>query len=195
MNENRGYLVVPLADEMPSSMITWIEGGPVPEGACSGLQWLLAYCSDGLVWGRLSKSKWLLSSEEFHAVSPKIHSGNLQQLRMFGSESEVLIWRNEETFTGRVLRDNAVREGTIQPKEEVYVLLGDRVKKAGEKFTLVADAAGLHHAVPIAYSSDCFKNGRWPLRLAVKHYFNQDEESGVVRIAASRLTGLALEGD
>jgi CRISPR-associated protein (TIGR03984 family) len=103
---------------------------------------------------------------------------------------EVLIWRDEDGFRGRELVDSAVEAADpLRPQDQEYVLLGDRLLAAArEGFTLVGDARGSRHAVPLACADTIFAAGpRWPLRLDVRHYFTTDPRSGLVRVAASRL--------
>ncbi len=168
------------------------EGEAVAEVA--GTCWLLAYCDDGVVWGRYdtTQKKWKLSSEPFPHISPNLREDNLQQLRLFGADMEVLIWRAENNFQGRILQDaKDPDEKELHPLKEKRILVGDRIlADPDDDFTLVGDAGGSHHAVPICCKAEDFvKSGHpcWPLRLAVKHYLTQDQDTGVVRVTASRL--------
>jgi CRISPR-associated protein (TIGR03984 family) len=156
----------------------------------------LAHCDDGVVWGRLSDASWKFAPERFREFTPVLSSQNLQQLRVFGAQSETLIWRTDDGFRGRVLSDSSQSvEDWGKPLDEEWVLLGDRVKvQTADGFTAVEDATGSRQVVPV----ECFekdfivgkKVGISPLRLRVRHYFEQDERSGSVRIAATRLVEL-----
>ena len=175
-------------------LLTWVrdEGVVVPEVA--GTCWLLAHCDDGVVWGRYDKTKkkWKLSSEPFPCISPELRKDNLQQLRLFGENMEVLIWRAENNFQGRILQDEeGTEEENLHPQIETRILVGDRILDGPcDNFTLVGDAGGSRHAVPFCCKEDDFeKRGHphWPLRLTIKHYLTQDQDTGVVRVTASRL--------
>jgi CRISPR-associated protein (TIGR03984 family) len=156
------------------------------------LVWLLGHCDDGVVWGRRDRVRWRLSSEVFPGSSPLPGRDNLQMLRLFGPFREVLLWRVEDGFLGRELSDKeGSTEGTLRPQAEEYILVGDRVQMAPrEGFTLVADARGARHPVPLVCPEAAFgtpEKRRGPLRLEVRHYFTADPETGLVRVAASRL--------
>ena len=175
-------------------LLAWVrgEGEAVPEAA--GTCWLLAHCDDGVVWGRYdtTQGNWKLSSGPFPCISPELKEDNLQQLRLFGEDMEVLIWRTENNFQGRILQDaKDPDEKELHPLKEKRILVGDRIlDEPDDNFTLVGDAGGSRHAVPICCKAEDFeKRGRphWPLRLAVKHYLTQDQDTGVVRVTASRL--------
>ena len=82
-----------------------------------------------------------------------------------------------------------------RPEEQEYLLVGKRVQLAPrEGFTLVADARGARHPVPLVCPEGTFGTAeapRRPLRLEVRHYFTTDA-GGLVRVAASRLVHVKL---
>ena len=179
-------------------LIDWVTGHrerAVAEAA--GTCWLLAHCDDGVVWGRYENDRWHLSSTPFPNISPAMERQNVQQLRVFGENHEVLIWRTEHGFRGRVLRDSDDSDVNrdLQPKQESQILVGDRLLDgpcAG--FSLVGDAAGTRHAVPLHCQESYFDPpSRWPLRLSVTHYLTQDDDSGTVRVGASRLVDVCIK--
>jgi CRISPR-associated protein (TIGR03984 family) len=165
-------------------------GGPAPEGG-PDLRWLLAHCDDGVVWGRRNAEGWRLSFEPFPAISPRLGTENLQQIRLFGPEGELLVWRADDRFRGRLLThqpDGA--DPSLNPETQDYVLIGDRVlQSARDGFTVVGDGRGSRHAAPLICPESAFpvQPRRHPLRLKVWHYFAADTESGLVRVVASRL--------
>jgi CRISPR-associated protein (TIGR03984 family) len=163
-------------------------------------QWLLAHCDDGVTWGYRRGDRWKIASDSLPDLCPQITSINLQQLRLFGNDSgELLAWRVDGGFQGRTLQDEARDLADwAEPMTESRVLVGDR--KFGESldgFTVVGDGYGSRHAVPIECTDEDFgTEGRspyHPLRMTIKHYFNRDEQTGVVRIAASRLVSIRKE--
>ena len=192
MSELFGCVLTSLSENQALALFAWVrdEGSGIKEAA--GTQWLLAHCDDGVVWGKRDDGKWRLSSGPFPDISPEPGVENLQQLRLFGKEKEVLIWRAENGFQGRVLADAEEPEKKeLRPKREDQILVGDRLLKGPrDGFSLVGEAGGARHAVPVTCQENDFKKGNrpdWPLRLAVRHYLTQDEDTGTVRIAASRL--------
>ena len=107
------------------------------------MSWLLAHCDDGVTWGRLENGKWLLASEYFPDIAPVPSRHNIQQIRIFGRESEVLIWRSEGSFAGRKIKDVAFNaEKYLKPWCESQILLGTRLKETSSGFSLVADSTG-----------------------------------------------------
>lgn len=113
-------------------------------------------------------------------------------MRIFGSTQEILIWRLEGGFRGRTLTDtNEELENALRPIAEEHILVGDRLlANPKEGFSLVGEANGTRHAVPLNCEvADFQAQGRiqWPLRLTVKHYLAEDNETGSLRIAVSRL--------
>ena len=166
------------------------------------LKWLLAFCDDGVVWGYhdATHKTWKDSSGAFPDISPTLTYSSLQELRLFGEAKEVLIWRQNGSFQGRILSDiegeQFNNDDPWRPSDEVRLLLGDRIL-AGPKdgFTLVGDATGSQQVVPLPCSENSFRGGKWPLRLSVRHYFERDEEeeSGAVKVAVSRLVNVFME--
>lgn len=160
-------------------------------------RWLLAHCDDGVAWGRRDADGWRLSSQPFPDVSPQLSAGNVQQFRLFGPSVELLIWRTDDGLRGRWLTHTPDGvEASLSPQEQKYILLGDRVvQTARDGFTLVGDGRGSRHAVPLECDEADFPPHprRHPLRLLVWHYFVADEQSGIVRIVASRLADVRLE--
>jgi len=189
-----------LEDKACRDYLSWVTDGDRIND--TNVQWLLAHSYDGVNWGRLGDDhSWFLSSAAFPEVSPVISAANLLELRLFGEDSEILIWRTEEGFSGRCLTDETDNNDPCRPDKETRVLLGDRMSPDPDHklqnpvngFTCVETARGLQQAIPVVCSKEDFTGGRWPLRLEVKHYFEQDEETGVVRVAASRLVNVYKE--
>ncbi len=192
MSELYGYTLTPFSKG--TELLTWVRGKGCAVAEAADTRWLLAHCDDGVVWGRYdtTQGNWMLSSGPFPNISPELREDNLQQLRLFGEDREVLIWRAENDFQGRILQDEEdPDEEELHPQIEARILVGDRrLVDPKDNFTLVGDAAGSRHAVPICCKAEDFeKQGRpyWPLRLEVKHYLTQDQDTGVVRVTTSRL--------
>jgi len=177
----------------------------VEGGHNSSHQWLLAHCFDGVVWGRADGNRWKVSSTVFPDISPPIGEWNLMELRIFCKQSECFVWRAGDGFRGRRLEhDQSGLEEVTAPAYEERILLGNRIVQPSlGGFTVVGDATGSRHAVPLECSDQDFVDakdrGISPLRLGVWNYFEQEQQeapesddrplaTGAVRIAISRLT-------
>lgn len=181
----KGCTLVPLNDDVCKTTIeSLVEGKPFKDQP-SGLKWLLAHSDGGVTWGRFDKGRWLLASTVFPEFAPPLHADRLQQLRVFGPESEYLLWRTSEGFAGRLCFDGPAPEKSyFKPDIEYRPLLGDRVVATKDGFSHIAVASGRRQAVPLVFASS-FQ----PAFLKMINYFRQDE-SGAVRVALSRLAGL-----
>ena len=197
MKEPEGCTIERLDNDACQAVLNWVrkEGISCQEG---NFPWLLAHCHDGVTWGRFDSvtKGWLLSSKPFPTLCPQVSGSNLLEIRLFGSEREILIWRTENGFSGRCLIDKEEQGNNdpCRPDNETLILLGDRVLEASkEGFTCVGTARGLKQAVPLECTDNDFAEGRWPLRVTMRHYFEQDDVTGAVRVAASRLVTIFKE--
>jgi CRISPR-associated protein (TIGR03984 family) len=192
MNRLEGCRIEPLDDKACRAVLQWAAGGEPVEGD-HDFAWLLAHCRDGVTWGRSDGAarSWLTSSSPFPDLCPAITGANLLEMRLFGPERETLIWRTDTGFSGRCLSDEPVhgKDSPARPDDrEIRILLGDRlVDGPRDGFTRVGTASGAQQAVPLVCAASDFKDKRRPLRLKVRHYFEQDEQTGAVRVAATRL--------
>ncbi len=194
--------LTPLEPPSCRACLNHITRGDQPVPSHEGLQWLLAYCDDGVVWGCRDAGQWRLATDEFPGVVPMLGEENLKQLRLFGPQRELLFWRTDDKFLGREVTDLPTPlpdNDPLRRQEEEYLVLGDRVLESqtakgvgGSRFTLIGDRRGARHAVPWRVKPDDYGSDlqrHWPLRLLVRHYFTCDE-NGLIRVAASRLVEL-----
>lgn len=166
-----------------TALFAWICEGASPIDVKG--QWLLAHCDEGVVWGRRDGDRWTLSGSAFPRASPPLLQHGVQQLRVFGEEGELLVWRHDGALRARWLTDGShVAPTALRPDDEDRLLLGQSRESLGG-FTLLEDEAGARQVVPLAQVA----KGRRPT-LRVRHYFERDGESGAVRVAASRLVAL-----
>lgn len=179
--------------------------------------WLLAHADDGVIWGKIEAGALMTSTDaekeavdrypEVRGCSPELRRETLQTARLFGENAELLLWRDEEGFRWRVLQDlpdetgegasdggDAIRldAGSL---DESQVLWGTKAVPLQNGFTLMVEGEqGLLHVVPYNLPPGEFRHEERemnrPLRLKVRHYATQDEETGFTRITASRLVGL-----
>ena len=154
------------------------------------LDYLLAHAEDGVIWGRFDRGKLTTAEKIFHKPEfevdfPTLRLLTLQQCRVFGQNSEILLWRIGEKWRSRFL-GNLQQDKTI---EERQILWGTHGVKR-DNFTLLWHGSqGLKHAVPftnITFNGNKLVN---PVRLLVHHYIEYDD-SGVARIHRSRLVNL-----
>jgi CRISPR-associated protein (TIGR03984 family) len=146
--------------------------------------WILCHCDDGVTWGRLEGGAWRLGSAVFPDLCPHPSDVVLQELRAFSAIAEVLLWRTDDGFCGRVLRDSVPKDASCSPHDEERLLLSGRVGEDKDGFTRVGDGAGAEQALPLRIMEG--SSHSWP-RLRVRHYFARDEETGSVRVVATRL--------
>jgi CRISPR-associated protein (TIGR03984 family) len=181
----------------------WLLGEPqaAPAEDATNLVWALAHCDDGVTWGRYDQAQatWHFASAVEPDVSPPLRRETLQELRIFGEPGEILIWRSDAALHGRVLRDTEPppdqldESDPLRPDDESRILRGDLVPTAYENgFSRIADrGTGSEQVLPAVVTPDGLRARR--ARLGVRHYFQQDTESGTVRIAVTRLVNLTIE--
>ena len=145
------------------------------------LRYALAHCDDGVVWGRrLGDGQWAWSSGVVDA-SPPIRLSTLQQLRLFGVDAEVFLWRDGATLRGRVIVEG---DGTqAECLSESYLLWGkaqdDSISESENGFLPLHEGGqGFCHAPP----TEIARAGA----LTIRHYVGFDAQ-GCARIVASRL--------
>jgi CRISPR-associated protein (TIGR03984 family) len=188
------YTITPITvdDEFVQDPATWL----AQKAAKYELTWLLAHAYNGVIWGKREDERLALSSEAFPDVSPPLLVTTLQQVRLFGKDAELMLWRDgENKWRGRLLDDRgAANDGWRF--DEAQVLWGDRQEGEKQDFTLVAEGRqGLRHAVPLAmteipFDSPDVKHDRWhPLRLNARQYVDHDQD-GMAFIVQGRLVKL-----
>ena len=149
------------------------------------LKFFLAHAEDGVIWGHFKDGELVTSGDVFSQCA-KLRSPTLQQCRIFGENSEIMLWKVGQNWKARLVQDDNKPE--CLPDED-QILWGTQVDKESNGFTLVSDGSqGLRHAVPLTGIIFNGKDSR-PLRLQVRHYIDYDE-SGVARIYLSRLVNL-----
>ncbi|MCZ7664444.1 MAG: CRISPR-associated protein Csx19 [Thermoleophilia bacterium] len=148
--------------------------------------WLLCHCDDGVTWGRFEGGVWRLGSTVFQDLCPHPSALVLLELRVFSAVAEVLIWRADDGLRGRILRDSAapMKDVSCLPHDEERLLVSGRAGEHQNGFTRVGDGTGAEQALPFRVTEGSAHS--WP-RLRVRHYFARDNESGSVRVVATRL--------
>jgi CRISPR-associated protein (TIGR03984 family) len=162
------------------------------------LRYLLAHADDGVVWGYFSEGKLTIAHDVFSQFPklpqfPRLRLSTLQQCRIFGVNSEVLLWRTQQGWRSRVIHDSPTETRYPDIIIEDQVLWGTQ-GKVQDGFTLLSDGQQeLYHAVPLTnIQFDDPKKLNRPVRLKVKHYIEYDND-GLARIGLSRLVDLFAE--
>ncbi len=156
------------------------------------LKFLLAHAEDGVIWGKFQDGN-LITADSMFSEFARLRKLTLQQCRIFGESSEMMIWQTDDGFKARVVEDEHLNK-----KEYIYeyqILWGTHGdKREQEGFTLLWDGKqGLKHAVPFT-DIELEKDGKLknPVRLQVNHYIDYDR-AGVARIYLSRLVNLTAK--
>jgi len=156
---------------------TWLE----EQAAVHNLRWLLAHADDGVIWGEIRGNKLYLSSV---LVPPLLRLETLQQMRVFGNEGELLLWRSDHAWQIRMI---IAGEGQMTPYyDETFILWGTNIIDIKDGFCLLQHGAqGLLHAPPLPAQKE--ENGR--ARIQVRHYIGYDDD-GQALINLSRILSL-----
>lgn len=179
-----GVSIERLSGDRCVSIVDWLAGRAESPALGPELHWALAHSDDGVTWFRRDPNGWRSGHGVYPEISPPLRAPRLQELRVFGVEAEVLIWRAEGGLRGRLATDAAVEKDAPPPLDEARLLRGEGpgVAMAGE-FTHVQDAAGAEQVLPLL----------WPCQVAerpalrCRHYFECCPETGVSRVALTRL--------
>jgi CRISPR-associated protein (TIGR03984 family) len=155
-------------------------------------KYLLSHAEDGVIWGKFQDGNLITADSAFSQFA-KLRLSTLQQCRIFGEHSEVMLWQTDEGFKARLVEDEHIQEKEYIPEYQIlWGTHGD--KQESEGFTLLWDGKqGLKHAVPFT-EIELEKDGKLknPVRLQVNHYIDYDD-AGVARIYLSRLVNLTAK--
>ena len=173
-----GVRITPMIAEQASIWLNWLTGsGPPME--THGVRFALAHADSGLTWGYVDDQRqWKLGSAVDPALCPVPMAKSLHELRLFGNTAEVLIWRGDNELRGRILADDGIVfdfSAPLCPLNEGRRLRGE-CREMRDGFKRYVDAGGAQHLAPESF----------PEEFSVRHYFEQDPETGAVRIAATR---------
>lgn len=151
-----------------------------------GFTFLLAYADDGVIWGKFNANGLKLSGEVFPEVQVKLRATTLQQARLFGKSAELLVWKSDQGWSGRLIADETSEpEASLVEQNWLWGTLGEKGKAAGEFTLLIEGKQGLQHAPPITGLSAGDR-----VALTVRHYIKYDNVTGQARIGLSRLVDL-----
>jgi CRISPR-associated protein (TIGR03984 family) len=164
--------------------LDFVLGRGAAPGDLGNRAWLLCHCDDGVTWGRREGDAWHLGSSYFPELCPAPSESNIVEMRAFSPAVEVLIWRAENGFCGRMLRDAEPADQFDRWDDEERLLLASHVVESRQGFTRVGDGSGAEQALPLHVTEGT--SSSWP-RLCVRHYFARDDRTGCVRVVATRL--------
>ncbi len=187
--KNPETIPIPISGKFDTaSLKEWIE----KKAKDHKLDYLLAHAEDGVIWGKFDDAILTTSGDVFGQLA-KLRSQTLQQCRIFGKTSEVMLWKVGKYWNARSIDDT--NNPDCLPDEQ-QILWGTKAEQEKDGFTVVTDGQeGLKHALPlINISFDQSKTLYRPLRLSVRHYLTEDSDTGVVRIYLSRLVNLTGKG-
>lgn len=210
LKEKQGQLLfesidLDLSDELPLQLETLFRTlWPETTGV------VLGHATDGVWWGLLDAGKLTQARDVFPDFGPPLRWETLLDLRIFGGEQELRIWRSSRGLKAVCLREGpesslpvSKKDSTAGDKlsfdawgERAYLVLGAHPEgraqaesvdsKASEKshfpkiglFTTLYGRAGQRHAPPNV--------GSLPSELLIRHYYAQDEDSGMYRLMEHR---------
>jgi len=156
------------------------------------MPWLLAHADDGVIWGKLQDDGTLkLSGEVFDdpAIAVKLQAKTLHQVRIFGEEGEVFIWRTAYGFQGRRIIDRETPQPDMMLDEEHLLWGTPNLSELKDGFCIFVEGQqGLRHALPVE-DKEPLKDKRAKLR--VRHYLDYDDEDQAY-ISMSRLVELEV---
>lgn len=184
MNDRRWQPAPPDADFTRDAR-GWLE-----KQLSAGRPWLLVHADDGVIWGKLDENNRLIlssdifnSTAEYPAIAVELRATTIQQARVFGPAGELLVWRTDDGFTGRVIADGeGLPENAYEERQLLWGVVRD--SRPQEGFTLLVEGEqGQRHAVPLTMTN--------PERacLVVRHYVSYDEH-GQAYVDLSRLVDL-----
>jgi CRISPR-associated protein (TIGR03984 family) len=167
--------------------------------------WILVQADDGVLWGRVENGQPVFPNGGA-TISPT--STTAWSVRVFNDKAELLLWKDDATWRWRVLSDDGVADADTKWTEwieERMMLYGTRAVGQENGFaTMYEGSEGLVHTVPLKLAEpgkekpfNRTANNQpepyHPLRLVVRHYLEEDTDTGMVKIVASRLVRLVKE--
>ncbi|MEJ5346112.1 MAG: CRISPR-associated protein Csx19 [Chloroflexus sp.] len=172
------FQYLPVSMNLETELQSWLDA----QARIYQLNWLLAHADDGVIWGKLRNDGLHLSGDAFPDISPPLRAVTLQQVRLFGSAAELLLWRDGSIWQTRVIQDGAGEP--CEYYDESHLLWGDRVEERKDGFLLLRQGSeGLRHTPPLPQVAQL------PAQLRVRHYLAYDAD-GQAYVAFSRLIAL-----
>lgn len=186
-------------EEIGANPVVWL-GKEAQDGMA-----LLAHADDGVIWGKVMGEKIVFPDIDNFSQA-ELRPITLQMARLFNEETEIFLWRTGEgVWQARRVTDLEAGSQARDKRfpwafDEQQVLWGMGIIGFDGEFSLAADGEeGLHHAPPVRQPEGLFDErserlrGERKLRLTVRQYLTEDEQTGWLRIGMSRLVSVGME--
>lgn len=144
---------------------------------------VLGHAYDGLIWGRVQNGRLELATDYVPGVGAPLRAETLLDLRFFNTEEELRIWPGGPRLQACRLTEGRTGQCYAGYQDQSYELLRQpkNPPPPAVPFVLLEGLAGQRHAPP---------GEPVPRSLTVRHYFERDPETGLLRVAEHRLLGL-----
>lgn len=171
---------------------------------------VLGHATDGVWWGRLDAGKLKLARDILPDFGPPLRWETLLDLRIFGGEQELRIWRSSRGLKAVCLREVpepslplSKKDSTAAARlsfdafgERAYLVLGAHPEGRAEADSLDSNASEKSHFPKIGLFTTLYGRagqrhappnvGSLPTDLLIRHYYVQDEDSGMYRLMEHR---------
>lgn len=179
--ENCNERLIIMDDAPKHDVLSWLNQ------KANAYKYLLAFCDEGVIWGRVEKGEIVFPDG---SVQPRFLDLTLQEVRLFGKDGELYLWKTEDGFHARSIQIGKNAEASMwdYQHDEQYYLWGHKVpdKDMGNGFTPLEEGKqGMKHVVPVEVNN--FKD----LKLAVRHFLTQ-EGFEPLRVVTSRLVDILV---
>lgn len=159
----------------------------LPNVCWQELRWAVLQATDALVWGVFEDDAWRWATEQADPDSTAPCRDTLLEVRVFGPEAELLIWRTEDAFAGRILGEDEAPAG-LAPLERRARFL----PVPDPSGRLIGSIRRTHDPAFVRRESGDGRTTVTPTGMGIhlRHYVEQDVETGVLRIAATRFVAV-----
>lgn len=145
---------------------------------------VLGHAWDGVIWGRIANGALDLEGDraEPERVGAVLRQATLMDLRLFSPERELRVWRDRAGLRACLVEEDASGTRFRATWDACYELIRwPERRPADGRFVVLEGLAGQRHAPP---------GQPVPRALEVRHYYERDERSGLLRLAEHRLLAL-----
>jgi hypothetical protein len=188
-----GARLVPLTADMAAALVEWmlaLRGASPLQGIDA--KWAVLQCADTLVWAIRQGDAWMLANKAGSGVrAPRAEV--LSELRLFGPESEALVWRVDDEFAGRLLGDESVADELLKPvdRELAFEPPVNAAKEESAPGQWRENRANICEPLEHGFVRRELPNGRVTVTPAgegilVRDYLADADASGILRVAATR---------
>lgn len=168
---------------------SWLEA----QAAAAGLQWLLAYTTDGILWGLIDEGKLLVANDTgmFDLPGRSLQWDRIQQLRLFGEAGELTVWHGPvignlgqaACWQASLLTEQQDAQASDALYDEEFLLWGWGNEQRGPFVRLVEGQQGIVHHPPVKRAIE----ERCRARIRVRQHLQIDQKTGMWCVVGSRL--------